>query len=539
MSGAHGYGEPLPETPYLVSPALRQRLDLVHHLLEFGNRLVILQGPRGAGRSRMLDAVCAEADAGWTVLQPLAGDLDGPARLRALLAHELALTDVDAAGTPELDSEIARALARLEADRRLCLVAVDDADDLPDAVLETLFRLAHTPEGSGRVRVVLVATEGSDLVQRIEGATPEPALVHVVAVPALTDAQAAELRALTGGDDAGASAYPGAAGVDPPQPVESQRGAAQPGEARPGHPSAGHPRRLAGALVLGAVVVAGILVALLGGRDPAPAREPLVVALPKAPGDPVSPAVEQGATAETDVEPTLSPTPAQAVDTRSGTPPAVRPTAGDAADTAAPDETAAVTNPVDVATAPVTSPDPAAAAAEVTDAPHAATAPAPVEDRPSAADPATAPAPAASPGAAAVSSPPPTAPAAAPASSPSPPVTRGETPRSAPPAQTKESEQSALEGVYSAKWVLTQPAESYVVQLFGVRERAGAVRFLRDNPSARPAAIVELTHEGAPWYVVVHGHYPDRDSARAAIQTLPPRLAAFRPWARPVQSLRP
>ncbi len=87
--------------------------------------------------------------------------------------------------------------------------------------------------------------------------------------------------------------------------------------------------------------------------------------------------------------------------------------------------------------------------------------------------------------------------------------------------------------------MLTQPAESYVIQLFGVRERAGAVRFLRDNPAARPGAIVELTHEGAPWYVVVHGHYPDRDSARAAIETLPPPLAAFRPWARPVQSLRP
>ena len=43
---------------------------------------------------------------------------------------------------------------------------------------------------------------------------------------------------------------------------------------------------------------------------------------------------------------------------------------------------------------------------------------------------------------------------------------------------------------------------------------------------------VQTQHQGEPWFVVLEGDYPDRDSAREAISSLPDTIQELGPWAR-------
>ncbi|MBT8447736.1 MAG: SPOR domain-containing protein, partial [Gammaproteobacteria bacterium] len=86
-------------------------------------------------------------------------------------------------------------------------------------------------------------------------------------------------------------------------------------------------------------------------------------------------------------------------------------------------------------------------------------------------------------------------------------------------------------------WLLKQPGDSYSLQLFGARNRAAAAKFVATHRHA-DLWLLTARHQGAPWYVVLYGLYPDRDSARRAIAGLPAGLRQSEPWARPVSSLR-
>ncbi len=106
-----------------------------------------------------------------------------------------------------------------------------------------------------------------------------------------------------------------------------------------------------------------------------------------------------------------------------------------------------------------------------------------------------------------------------------------------PPAAERTAPKTA--GNSFDQWLATQPPEHYTLQLLGVRERKAADRFLAAS-GLDPAVtgVVETRYRGGPWYVVVHGSYPDRASARDAIAQLPPRVRRNRPWPRTFGSLQ-
>ena len=91
---------------------------------------------------------------------------------------------------------------------------------------------------------------------------------------------------------------------------------------------------------------------------------------------------------------------------------------------------------------------------------------------------------------------------------------------------------------YSSAWVKRQKPQSFVVQLFGSRDRAATSRFIRDHGIGEKAAVVEIKLKGAPWYVVVTGLYTTRSAATAAIRAMPSALAKQQPWPRAVSTLK-
>lgn len=91
---------------------------------------------------------------------------------------------------------------------------------------------------------------------------------------------------------------------------------------------------------------------------------------------------------------------------------------------------------------------------------------------------------------------------------------------------------------YSSAWVKRQKPQSFVVQLFGSRERAATTRFIRDHGIGEKATVVEVTLKGAPWYVVVTGLYTSRKAATSAINAMPAPLLKGKPWPRAVATLK-
>ena len=108
-------------------------------------------------------------------------------------------------------------------------------------------------------------------------------------------------------------------------------------------------------------------------------------------------------------------------------------------------------------------------------------------------------------------------------------------PLSHPPAPVKQPRTAANEG---ADWLTGRDPARYTLQLVGARDRAAIEKFIRDNAVAAPYAVFERMLNGAPWYSLVAGDYPDRAAAIAARERLPKRLERSGVWPRTFESIK-
>ncbi|MCB1746232.1 MAG: ATP-binding protein, partial [Gammaproteobacteria bacterium] len=175
---------PSEDYPYQVSESLRQRLDLVHHLVEFGRQVIIVRGPRGSGRSRLLRTIAEEAAGDWlAVLVDGGGHVSAAAFARAWGETLGAAMDEDVGNLAGLRE----ALQRLGRQRRRCVLLVDDADALEDEAVGLLQAIANDPLDYADTRVVLAVEDDDedDFAAFFEEGVSGVGLVHVVEVPPL------------------------------------------------------------------------------------------------------------------------------------------------------------------------------------------------------------------------------------------------------------------------------------------------------------------------------------------------------------------
>lgn len=500
------------QPPYLTTPAIRQRLDLLSHLLEFSHQMVVIQGEAGSGRSRLLSAVASQTRANWRVI-PCNGaaTYTAPALLEAL-SEALELGELDA-GVEDLRAR----LAEIELGGQLCILTLDDAENIDEGARAMLFSLAYSEHQRGDLRVVIAGDADSDFSERLQSVAPEGAVIHVVDVPPL---EPEELKTLAlsvlpaaSGDlslDEGLDldALATAAEGNPGRMLASVRGAG-PKPIHPGVRAANAARAMGGALrgfnvrKYAAVLAAAafVLVAVAIGMLLASRHNTNIT-----PG-----------TVEITLPTPSSETPAVAVETIAPTVP--RPTVNTSSISAEPARLATTESPAPAPEQAVIAVEtPATAVVEPT--------PAQVEASPAPSVPAAA-----------------TKPAPAPASHPKPATSKPAAERSAP---TKRSPKSAAqvaitakdESLYSAKWLKRQNPQHYVIQLFGSRERAATTRFIRDHGLGEKATVLEVKLKQAPWFVVVTGLYTSRTAANSAIHAMPAPLAKQQPWPRAVSTLK-
>ncbi|MGH8578744.1 MAG: AAA family ATPase [Gammaproteobacteria bacterium] len=88
------------------------------------------------------------------------------------------------------------------------------------------------------------------------------------------------------------------------------------------------------------------------------------------------------------------------------------------------------------------------------------------------------------------------------------------------------------------EWLQAQQADRYVVQLFASRDRKAVFRFLHEQNDRLQLAWFSTVGHGRPWYVVVEGLYPDRESARAAVAKVQSVAGISKPWPRSIASIK-
>ncbi len=126
------------------------------------------------------------------------------------------------------------------------------------------------------------------------------------------------------------------------------------------------------------------------------------------------------------------------------------------------------------------------------------------------------------------------------AASPPPPAP-GRGPGSATPTTaTSAGEEGAgasdpgrEEPIHGPEWVMQRPATHYTLQLASGPDRAAIITFLGRLSGLSARAWQESRYKsGKRVYLALVGDYPDLESAREALQALPPALREQHPWIR-------
>ncbi len=545
---------------YYSYPSLVQRIELIKHIIEFSGQILLVTGDTGIGKTVMLEQVIARAPEHWRVNRLQANVLLNAPVFMQKVASGFGVVAQDGEKNNDIETchgLLQQQLELLERAMQVSVLLVDDAHELPLDTFLLLFGLAQANEGQVKLHIALFAR--NDILEILDApslSSFKESVLHRLDIPPLdfpqtkeylkerfhaagitdvfpfSEADLATIFKKSGGSPglinmhaksflaetapAAASNPPDDAVNTPPLALaEEQTRRLSPDEeddvrtdalefselindevrvtdAAEERPRQPYPRWqigvVAGILVLLCVVV--WMTTMTVDKAPVPeGRKAVELELP-----PIADTAKLGMEDTGVAAPEIVYVETPAADVAD---PGAKTAAADAADRPPPAIPAAQQKR---ARAPVKEPGPE---------PLAALAPQPAPSRP--AQPAQS-------ESKAIAAP-----------QPKPAVT-APNPSTAPgPAK--------LPGVNSEAWLRGQPADHYVLQLFGAHDKAAVLKYLQKEGLNSDVAMFTTSHDGKDWHVVVYGIYPNRGAALAALSTLPAKLAGLNPWARSVASI--
>ena len=484
---------------YFYADANReQRLDLMQHLAPYSEVLVVIGTP-GVGKTTLLQQFAARGADSWqtAVVSAYAG-ISREEFLQQLMEGFAVPAGGAFSSFEESRAALVEHLHALRQRAQVLILLIDDAHHLDDDVMELVLGLCEENQDGHLLSVILFGTPQLQTnLARPVLAPLQSRVAHTFDIPPLSEPDTSRyirhrMRA-AGARDEGpftpevvAKIYAATGGI--PSSInemahyrltEMAGGAAS---SRPGQaamPSMNAPPARGGAdkrwIAAGVAAVAIIAVVVVGRYSGEPPAANKTTALPLPPPD-------DGSAARVMREPT--------------------PPGESSAATAALPETTVSVEQAQTALAP--------------------------------APPDSAPAPAAAvPGATSLANPPPLPPPTAKAEVVAPP------PSPLRRAAAAAPKSAAASGIIIRRddWVLAQPPASYTLQLMALKDE-NTVRETIDRYSLQEAAYFPIQRNGETLYILVHGVYPSRSAANAAIKTLPTALAAGPPWVRSFRTLQ-
>ncbi|MBX9756101.1 MAG: SPOR domain-containing protein [Pseudomonadaceae bacterium] len=522
-------------------PAQRKPvLGQLHHLARYSQLLLVVTGPKGSGKTLLRQALVASTNkqSVHSVVVSARGAVEAGGVLR-LISQGLNVPQADV-------GDVLQRVAQLVATGQEVYLLVDDADQLDDASLDAMMALA-AGNADGRAHVFLFAD--SNLVPRLELYADGAECFHVIelqpyseeetreylaqrlegagqGIELLSDRQIADIHLASAG-------WPGAINQIAREGLIDamlvQRGAAQ----RAGS-GAGFKLPIKHLLAL-VVVAAGVGGAwMMQGRSESNQPVPTVTQLPLdqavVPASPVDPAAVDNGQAQAgpkiDFAGSSQPLPLPLAGEAQ---PVIRQPLAQAAGDAEVEEPGAAESsaalPAAVASVPaatVAPVEPVRIAPTVAAVPSIAKAELPVVVKP-----VTAPV-------VAAASKPPVAPVVAPKAAvkptEKPPVAAAKVATAAKVAAVPKPTAA------SAGWYAAQAPGHFVVQVLGTGVEANAQAFVRQQGA--DYHYFKKLLQGKPIYVVTYGSFASRAAAQSAINNLPAKVKASKPWPRTVASVQ-
>jgi DamX protein len=107
-----------------------------------------------------------------------------------------------------------------------------------------------------------------------------------------------------------------------------------------------------------------------------------------------------------------------------------------------------------------------------------------------------------------------------------------------PPEIDTRADESDIPGVKSAAWLRRQTPQAYTLQILSTFDTATIPSFVERYKLQNEIAVFTSTYRTKPYYKVVYGIYPDRNTAEAALKALPAALRReTRPWPRTLNNI--
>lgn len=539
--------EPFSDIPdaqfFYAEPAFMQRLDLLTHLAQFSDSLLVVLGEEGSGKTTLLQQFRAHAGDNWRLcILDGAGIHDRAGLLSALL--EAFGLDARVQGEEQAE-RLMQHCAALREVTELPVLVIDNAHCLSAELLRGLVVLGGDPQRTVQQLRILLLGEPS-LEQVLTNAGLAPGLVpyiQILQMPRFNEVQAAAylMYRLTVAGYSGVSPFTAtdvramakhSAGLPGPmnalarEALRERHGREKIIAAHLANDTGKGIRRL---LVAGIAGLA-ILVALFWLREqdvPELSEVPELEVVEAIPGQVRRPLALPGKEVTPQDPPAASPeTSAPLV--RKGPPmPQVTPMAKPKVPEPVPEEP---TTPLQVPLAQ----SPVEMAKK--DKPPLESAPAADDAQPAATEPAPADAeiPAASGVSAGVSA------TVTPAPTPDKPVKLPAEPGEAPAAAVQPAKPASgtASPWFREDWIRSQPAGHYTLQLLGSRNEDSLLAFIRTHGLKGEVAYFKRTHKGGDWYTLVYGSFSDRAAATAALGRLPAKVQAAKPWPRTLGSVQ-
>lgn len=163
----------VPVSGYYTTLELTQRFNLIQHLIQNSEQLLLILAESGCGKTRLLNHIEASAHENWWVHTITSSPAMSP---DAFIANILSAFNVRQEGKSwqVLHDSLRSHIAATRYNNQLPILLIDDAHLLPLATLKTIVELAMKGESQTRMRVLLFCEPQITSIL----ATPEFEIVH-------------------------------------------------------------------------------------------------------------------------------------------------------------------------------------------------------------------------------------------------------------------------------------------------------------------------------------------------------------------------
>lgn len=176
-----------------LEPERAQRLNMLQHMAQYSDLLLMVTGERGSGKSALMQRLLHSLDEQWQVCQVDANTMMDAEQLLFQIARGFAVENLPQTSA-QLQEQLYQRLASLHERGKVPLLVVDDAHELPQDALEMLFQLADVETSGGKlVRIILFCEpQIKTMLDSPAIASLRDRITHSMEMPHLNEAETAE-----------------------------------------------------------------------------------------------------------------------------------------------------------------------------------------------------------------------------------------------------------------------------------------------------------------------------------------------------------